>query len=367
MSATDDNENLVSGHYDGELVARKPLTAFALGLIAPGLGWAYMGRGIGAVAVNLLFVLVWAALAVAWLQLKFFPVPVVLAALAGTVGLTLMSAADAAAAAEKTGARYVIRSSNNPLIYALIAVFSYVLPLAGVYRAVVPSLMSVAVVTDDAMYPTLLPGDRLLVDRTAVGLIEPQPGHVVLYRRNGAEGTLDIGRVVAGPGDSIAIVDGIVFVDDAPSPQGDLSEAAVAEVGAIVGPPDDDLHVRLESNGDAIYLVSMPLDAWWGEPTERTLAAGEFFVLHDNRSNLDDSRTFGPIAHGDLVGSPLFVGYSGAAVTTADLTAPIVAHFGRAAAALFVSPHDGPRAARSGRLIQPVAADSSGLRSRGRR
>ena len=88
-------------------------------------------------------------------------------------------------------------------------------------------------VPSGSMEPTLMPGDRVLVDMSAYGLrvpftgIElvqrdrPRPGEVVVFK-SPYDGTRLIKRVVAIGGQSVSLLDGRLWIDDRPLQVGGL-------------------------------------------------------------------------------------------------------------------------------------------------
>jgi len=58
-----------------------------------------------------------------------------------------------------------------------------------------------------------LPGERVMIHRTAFCLRRPRRGEVVAFRRPGREAELAIKRVVGLPGESVQLIDGDVYVD----------------------------------------------------------------------------------------------------------------------------------------------------------
>ena len=99
------------------------------------------------------------------------------------------------------------------------------------------------VVKGRSMLRAYAPGDRLLVEALSYRFRRPRIGEVVVVRRQGVEGRLDLKRIVAGPGATVTI------------------------------------------NGE-----------------ERVLAADEWYVLGDNLNESQDSRTLGPVRTKDIVG-----------------------------------------------------------------
>lgn len=117
-----------------------------------------------------------------------------------------------------------------------------------------------------SMEPTLLPHDRVLVNRLLYRFRDPQRGEIVVLRYPRDPHRNYIKRVVALPGDLVEIRDGHLLVNG----------RTVEEV-YISGPPS-------------------------GSYGPETVPAGSVFVLGDNRNNSEDSRAFGFLAKGQIVG-----------------------------------------------------------------
>jgi signal peptidase I len=130
--------------------------------------------------------------------------------------------------------------------------------------------LETAVVTSGSMQPTLLVGDRLLIDHRQSLRGQWKRGDIVLFDApenwSGAGDTL-VKRVVGLPGETVAIVADRVFINNAP-----LQETY--------------LPVHSAPEFSNIEPVSLPA---------QTLGPGHFWVMGDNRSNSDDSRSNGPL------------------------------------------------------------------------
>jgi signal peptidase I len=124
-----------------------------------------------------------------------------------------------------------------------------------------------------SMAPTILPGDRLLVEKLTPLIRPPRRGDIVTYWPP-TKSSIWIARVVAVPGDEIAFDDGRTIVNG----------ALQTEPFAIFAgePPDPADPVR-----------RMP---------SRTLGSGEYFIVGDNRWLSNDSRLLGPIDHRAITG-----------------------------------------------------------------
>ena len=137
--------------------------------------------------------------------------------------------------------------------------------------------LEIAIVTSGSMEPTLRVDDRLLVDHRANLAGTWARGDIVVFEAppkwSGAGEAL-IKRVVALPGQTVAMQAGKVLVDGAP-----LSEPyASAATPAANLPPE------------------------FFEMAPRKMEPGEYWVLGDNRGNSDDSRFNGPLPEASISG-----------------------------------------------------------------
>jgi signal peptidase I len=155
----------------------------------------------------------------------------------------------------------------------VILLISFVL----VFGFVRPVIASPFYVGSESMVPTLQVWDRLLINKLAYDLEEPERGDIVLFRDpEGGEEPL-IKRVVGVPGDEITVREGTLFLNGAPQ-----KEAYVVKRACVRGAP------RTCSFGPV------------------TVPKGHVFVMGDNRANSYDSRFFGPVPEETLVGEALF-------------------------------------------------------------
>lgn len=131
-------------------------------------------------------------------------------------------------------------------------------------------------VVGQSMAETLHSGDEILVNRFIYKVTNPKPNDIIVFLPNGNEKShYYVKRVVAVPGDTVLIENGILYVN------GELFEEEI-DVASI------------EEAG----LAS----------EEITLASDEFFVLGDNRNNSEDSRyaNIGNIKKEHIIGKAWF-------------------------------------------------------------
>lgn len=135
-----------------------------------------------------------------------------------------------------------------------------VLESSALYATIlVTFVMQVARVDGRSMDPTLKDQDRLVVNKLAYHLGEPQPGDVVMMRYPADPDKSFVKRMIAREGDTVQIVEGEVRVN-----------------GQVV--PSPYVANDHRSHED------------WGP---EVVPDGYCFVLGDNRNNSSDSRTFG--------------------------------------------------------------------------
>jgi signal peptidase I len=128
---------------------------------------------------------------------------------------------------------------------------------AAVYATLIVTFgFQVARVEGQSMAPTLEDQDRLIVNKLAYRLGQPQVGDIVmLYYPLNPEKSF-VKRVIAEEGDQIRIVDGRVYRNDVPM-------------------PDDYVPPEFRSHDD------------WGP---EVVPQGYYFVMGDHRNNSSDSR-----------------------------------------------------------------------------
>ena len=132
-----------------------------------------------------------------------------------------------------------------------------------------------------SMSDTILVDDHFLLDLTAYEPGDPDYGDVVAFLLPEDETKLFIKRVIAKPGDLVAIENKRVFVN---------------------GAPIGDSHAR---HGDTAFQTrrdSMPA---------MTVAPDAYFVLGDNREESYDSRFFGTIPKNNILGRARIILWSG--------------------------------------------------------
>jgi signal peptidase I len=152
----------------------------------------------------------------------------------------------------------------NELIRTIVFVFV----VTVLFDMVIPR----SLVEGISMHPTFETGDRLVVSRLGYMLGAPQRGDIVVFNsiNPNEPTTMLIKRLVGLPGDTIEWRDNQLFIN-----------------GSLVNEPYIPETCRCR---DEIV----------------TLAPNEYFVMGDNRQHSNDSRAFGAIMIGDIVGQAIF-------------------------------------------------------------
>jgi signal peptidase I len=154
-------------------------------------------------------------------------------------------------------------------------------------------------VPSGSMIPTVEIGDRVVVNKLAYALRipfsdvviadlhHPERGDVVVLR-SPENGITLLKRVVAVPGDEVAVVDGKLWINRRPVPVAQQSGALVESLGHAQHT------IRLTSGGGPQY-----------GPVR--LDANEYLVLGDNRGESHDGRAFGLVEGRAILGKALGV------------------------------------------------------------
>lgn len=127
-------------------------------------------------------------------------------------------------------------------------------------------------VASDAMTPTLRPSQRVLVSRLPYRLTTPQRGDLVAVRNRIDPSVTNVYRVVGLPGDQLDIKGAQVVLNGQPLREPYLSETLE----------------RLSVNAITAGQYRVGKD--------------QYFLLNDNRFDLNDSRSFGMIRPDEIVG-----------------------------------------------------------------
>ena len=122
-----------------------------------------------------------------------------------------------------------------------------------------------------SMEPTLLPHDRVLVNKFLYRFRAPERGDIIVLRYPRDPGRNYIKRIIGLPGDRVHLQDGRLLIN---------------------GVPVEEVYINGMATGD------------YGP---EKVPADSFFVLGDNRNNSEDSRAFGFLKHDLVVGQAILI------------------------------------------------------------
>ena len=126
-------------------------------------------------------------------------------------------------------------------------------------------------VNGDSMNVTLEDGDNLIVDKLSYRFTEPERYDIIVFPYRYQEKTYYIKRIIGMPGETVQVIDGMVYIDGEM-----LDESYGKETMQYAG------------------VASDPIE----------LGEDEYFVLGDNRNNSSDSRdpSVGNIKEDQIIG-----------------------------------------------------------------
>ncbi|MDO9245556.1 MAG: signal peptidase I [Phenylobacterium sp.] len=157
-----------------------------------------------------------------------------------------------------------------------------------------------------AMAPTLRAGDILMVDgaRAACGRADVKPGDVVVFRRPKTAEPF-VHRIVAGPGQTVAMQDGLLSIDGRPVARRALGSLALPDTAARATEVEETL-----PNGRRYRTYDLGPNGELDRIAPTTTPAGSWYLMGDNRDNAADSRVFGPVPGADICAVALKIVYA---------------------------------------------------------
>ena len=143
-------------------------------------------------------------------------------------------------------------------------------------------------VQQSSMYPTIVDGEYILIDKLTTRFDGYHYGDVVVFEPPTSSGLATDGipfikRIIGMPGDTVSLENGRVFITRPGEPPVRIEEPYVVR----------------EADGSA--SPTLPRDAQ-GIETEWVVPEDSYFVMGDNRPQSQDSRAFGPISEDLILG-----------------------------------------------------------------
>jgi len=189
--------------------------------------------------------------------------------------------------------------------------------LMVVFRSAVADWMYVP---SGSMNPTIVEGDRILVDKAAYGLripfttvrltrgSDPQRGDIAIFS-SPEDGTTLVKRIIGLPGDTIEMRDDVLLVNGAAADYDAAFEVADKDLPGSTRREDHRyLTEKLEGHPHAIMVLPQ-------HPALRSFGPARvppdhYMALGDSRDNSKDSRYIGFVPRDSIVGRAFKVAYS---------------------------------------------------------
>ncbi|MFT6387711.1 MAG: signal peptidase I [Cellvibrionaceae bacterium] len=256
------NENHAN---DGATKNRSPFVAGILGILSPGLGLLYVGKGRMALLTPIFMLLLIAILS--WSRLILLPVGYwllivgLIVFVVGAIVVACRYAGMATAAPKQCYQRWYI------YILFIVVVQAGFMVMEGNSRSTIFGFETHRI-PSGSMQPILVAGDFILADSWAYASQSVEVGDVVTFDYPSRPSQVWIKRVIGLPGDQIEIVNGVVTVS-----------------GVKLDEPYIDMDNNL-TTANSSYSTVVP--------------QGQYFVLGDNRDNSADSRIWGFVPHENI-------------------------------------------------------------------
>ena len=277
---------------------RKPWLAALLEVLQPGLGHLYLAQPLWAVAACLCFFTV---LIVAGICLVRAPLPFDIAALALLPLVRILFVIHAWRGARIAPSPFTLTRWNRWAVYGIYVIVmgvpSVLIGFPGLHGFRVPS---------GSMEPTLLVGDFFFDDEGAGSASRLTRGDIISFHSVEEKGLLVVKRIVAIPGDTVAMTHGRLLIDGRgvlepyvtlPNGQKEEEQSSRDQMAAWQRP----FYLGKDS---ATYMPGLQD---WGP---LLVPEGFVFVLGDNRDASYDGRYWGFLPLANVVGQPLIIYWS---------------------------------------------------------
>jgi signal peptidase I len=154
-------------------------------------------------------------------------------------------------------------------------------------------LVAAFYIPSGSMEPTLNVSDRVLVEKVSYRFGDIQNGDVVVFVHD------DLGLESSGPSNPIAR-----FFSSLGQAIGLVPPSDRDFIKRVVGVPGDEIDCdgKLLRNGEPVDEPYLDPGVTTDGCKTTTVKPGQLYVMGDNRSNSQDSRSFGPIDRSDVVG-----------------------------------------------------------------
>jgi signal peptidase I len=156
-----------------------------------------------------------------------------------------------------------------------------------------------------AMLPTVEQDEQILVNRFNSA---PSPGDLVVFRFPRDHKKTFVMRTIAVGGDTVAVRKGVIFLNGQPLEEHTVGTRSWGSTSYTIAQATLPGGRTFDIARDPRRPVARDFP---DEGDSFVVPEGHLFVLGDNRDNSHDSRYWGSVAPGDIVGTVVFVVWSG--------------------------------------------------------
>ena len=176
-------------------------------------------------------------------------------------------------------------------------------------------------VPSGSMQPTILAGDRIIVDKLAYGLrvpftltrisrwSAPRRGDVITFP-SPLDERLFVKRVIGLPGDVVELRRNRLIVNGVHAAYERLPRAETDALPIDVAPSYDVYRETVLGDSRIVMVRRAPIDAAYSSFGPVKVAAEHYLVLGDNRDNSGDFRRIGPVSRDRVLGRAHAIAFS---------------------------------------------------------
>jgi len=274
---------------------RRPWVAALLSLVMPGLGHVYCGD----IESGIVIMSIVTGFSAGWLVGIVHPNTPFLSFSVGVGSILLLAliiaVIDSYRRALRTRYDYVLKDYNNWSLYLCL------LWIAGAgsigYAVFVKKTMfEAARVPVNTMAPTIMAGDRMIVSKLAYRKKNPGRGDIVTFKNPVNLQETNVKRIVALGNDTVELKQGQLIIN------GETLARERIEAKTIICDKPVQGSTYWESNGKARYPIFVPEQAETLDFGPVTVPPYHCFLLADARNPHNDSRHYGSVSLGAILG-----------------------------------------------------------------
>jgi signal peptidase I len=281
---------------------RWPWVAVTLSVIMTGLGHIYCGRIVkGLVLAFISCILIPFIFGVFSVSHSTIRIVVIIGALLASSVIWLFAIIDSGYTAEHIKENYILKDYNRWYVYVILILMGTggSTQIAFNVRTFYLQAFRVPVASN---YPTIIPNDRFLANKIAYKNSDPQKGDLIVFINPDDRRQNYIKRIVAVGGETIEIKNGDVYVNGQKLTRQKLPQSTLDDIRIQVEQKPLEGDVYEETNSSAKYKIFLADHKTPGDFAKITVPDHHCFVLGDNRNLSKDSRHFGPIPLGTIIG-----------------------------------------------------------------